>query len=114
MVAYSPGSLGVAVVAAIFGDLVDEEEGEDFEALIVETLLLFEMGADGLADLDAAEVAFADVARGFTGGEDDAVGEFDGVVASVDVGDDVTLVLLQLAGLDVEIIAPAELTESCV
>ena len=64
--AYSPLLVGLVVVA-VLGDLVDEEQRQHLDALGEERLLLLEVRLDRLADLDAADGRFVDVAGRLAG-----------------------------------------------
>ncbi|MGO9502626.1 MAG: hypothetical protein ACLPUO_13860 [Streptosporangiaceae bacterium] len=77
-----------AVVVAVLGDLVDEEQRKDLDVLREELALLVEVRADDFADLDAPLGFLGHVAVGeLTGDYDIAVAELDHVAVGVDVGD---------------------------
>ncbi len=68
-----------------------------------ERLLFLEVGFDGLADLNAAKGSLVDVAHGLAGAEHDTIGEANGLIEGVDIGDHVAPVLIEAVGEIVEI-----------
>ena len=85
-------------------NLVDEKEGEHFDALIEQLTFTLNMRKDCFADLNAAQLIFADFANNIASIYLDAVHKFYGVIAAIDTFDDkVILIFFHLAGIWVEI-----------
>ena len=102
----------VAVVQAVFGHLIDEEQAEHLDALWVEFPLSADVGADGLPDLDPPlEGGHLLVALDLSGVEFQTIQESDRVVPTVNaVGQDhiAVGVLLQTVGQRKEVIPAAD------
>ena len=63
------GQLFRLFVLTVFGDLVDKEQGEGFDALVKIFLFLLQMSANRFANLNAAQRVFVNVAGGFAGAQ---------------------------------------------
>ena len=99
----------VTCVIAVLRHLVDEEQRQHLDALREELALLIEMGADHLADLDAALGLLGHVPVGELAGHDDvAVAQLDHVTVGIDVSDEQPLVRLDPAGHVVQVRASVE------
>lgn len=103
--------VAVFIVLTVLADLIDEEEGKGLDALRKEGLFLFKVGENGLTNLDAAHIGFGNIAHQHTGADGFAVGEGDGVACGINFGDGVALVLLQLVGFVVKVVA--DLHDAC-
>ena len=90
-----PRQLALLVVLAVLGHLVDEEEGEDFDSLGMQLVLLAQVRMDRLPDLDAAHRRLRDVAHGVAGLQLAPVGEGHALGGGVDVADDAVPVLVE-------------------
>ena len=93
------------IILLVLRNLVNEEQGQDFDALMEKLALPLHVGKNRFADLNASELVFADLADHITGKDFDTVQELHGVVASVDSFDHKTnFVLVQIAGIIIEIV----------
>ena len=97
------------VVQFVLRNLVDEEQAQYLNTLMKELPFPFNMGEDGLADLDTAELFFADFSDHITGIKFNTVQKLHRVVTPVDEFDHKTvLILIQTAGIVVEIKADTD------
>ena len=85
-------------VVAVLDHFIDEEQGQDLDALLEQRLLLVEVRLDRLPNLDATQRRFVHVPGGFANKKLNAVGEAQGVGIGVDVRDHIATVLIQLVG----------------
>ena len=97
------------VVLLVLRNLVDEEQGQDFDALMEKLTFPLQVRKNRLADLNAAKLVFADLADHITGKDFDAVQELHRVVASVDrFHHKADFVLVQITGIVVKIITDSD------
>ncbi len=101
--AFQPFAVGA--IAAIFRDLVDEEQGQHLDATRVEQPFAREMGADRLPDLHTANGRFAGIAGHAAFFQHDAIGEAQRARAGVDVRDCIAAILGEAAGTVFEVVA---------
>ena len=96
------------VVLLVLCNLVDEEQRQNFDALMEKLTLPLQVRKNRFADLNASELVFADLTDHISGKDFDTVQELYGVVASVDRLDHkADLVLVKIAGIVIEIVADA-------
>ena len=98
----------VLVVLFVFFNPVDEEQRQNFDALMEKLTLPLQVRKNRFADLNAAKLVFADLTDHISGKDFDTVQELYGVVASVDrFHYKADFVLVQIAGIVIEIVADA-------
>ena len=78
----------LAVIVAVLGHLVDEEQREHLDPLGEQLALLVDVGADHLPDLDAPLRVVGHVRGHLPGGDEVAVAQLHDVANRIDVGDD--------------------------
>ena len=83
-------------VVAVLDHFIDEEQGQDLDALLEQRLFLVEVRLDRFPNLDATQRRFVHVPGGFANKKLNAVGEAQGVGVGVDVRDHIATVLIQL------------------
>ena len=97
------------VVLLVFCNLVDEEQRQNFDALMEKLTLPLQVRKNRFADLNASELVFADLTDHISGKDFDTVQELYGVVASVDRLDHKAFLILvelaRLAGVVIEVVA---------
>ena len=87
--------IGLAVIA-VFGYLINEEQGEHLYALGEENQLLLKMGFDRFPDLNPPYGHFRNVSGRIARTQNMAIGELHRVLVGVDLGDDKASILVQL------------------
>ena len=96
-------------VLLVLRNLVNKEQGQDFDALMEKLTLPLQVGKNRFADLNAAKLVFADLADHISRKDFDTVQELYGVITSVDSLDHkADLVLIQIAGIVIEIVTDTD------
>ena len=99
----------VLVILFVFFNPVDEEQRQNFDALMEKLTLPLQVRQNRFADLNASELVFADLTDHISGKDFDTVQELYGVVASVDRLDHKAFLILvelaRLAGVVIEVVA---------
>ena len=97
------------IILLVLRNLVDEEQGQDFDTLMEKLSFPLKMGKNRFSNLNAAKLVFADLADDVTGKDFDAVQELHGVIASIDGLDHkADFVLVQIAGIVIKIITDSD------
>lgn len=97
------------IILLILRDLVDKEQGQHLDPLVEKLPFPLNMGEDGFADLNTPELVFADLADDIARVDFHAVQKRHGIIPSVDCLDDIAdLVLIQIAGVIVQVVADAD------
>ena len=97
------------IVPLVLFNLVDEEQRQNFDALMEKLTLPLQVRKNRFADLNAATLVFTDLTDHITGKDFNAVQELYGVVASVDrFHHKADFVLVQIAGIVVKIITDSD------
>ena len=97
------------IILLVLRNLVDKEQGQDFDALMEKLPFPLQVRKNRLTDLNAAKLVFADLADDVTGKDFDAVQKLHGVVASVNgLHHKADFVLVQIAGIVIKIITDSD------
>ena len=97
------------VVLLVLCNLVDEEQGQNLDALMEKLTLPLQVRKNRFADLNAAKLIFADLADHVSGKDFDAIQELHRVIASVNgLHHKADFVLVQIAGIVVKIITDSD------
>ena len=105
------GLLNAAFILTIFTDLIDEEQRQHLDAFAEKLLLLFEVRLDCLANLQPTKHGIRHVPARIAHGQRNAIGKTQRPVVGVHVGNHVALVLVQLAGLGVQVVTFRQQTQ---
>ena len=103
--------VAIFIVLAIFCHLVNEEQGQALDAHVKELLLFLEVGKDGLANLNAANILFGHIAYYVTGFDDYAVGKSHSATQRIDFGNGIAFVLPHFLRNEVKVVADTHSTK---
>ena len=102
--------VAIFIILAVLGDLVDEEQGERFDAHVEVLLFLFKMGKNRLTDLDAAHTTIGFIVDHIASMKNFPIGEGHRATQRVDFRNGIATVLLHALRNMIQIIFHAQNT----
>ena len=105
---FTQNFLAVLVILAIFGNLVNEEQGEGLNTSGKQLFFLLKVGNDGLSNLDTAHILLRHITHHIPLEDGNAIGKGHSGPQRVNLGDNIALVLLHFLGGGIQAVANAQ------